>query len=79
MVDLKRTQEVGWTVWDLELRTCARHLAQGVGREWVGSALQAKDTNDGLRVGGRWDSFQRSHTVNAVIESGTWEQGNKIN
>lgn len=49
-------------MWDLELRACARHLAQGVGREWVGSALQAKDTNDGLRVGGHWDSFQRSHT-----------------
>lgn len=31
-----------------------QHLAQWVGREWVGRTLQAKDTNDGLGGGGRW-------------------------
>lgn len=34
--------------------TCARHLAQWVGRERLGRTLQAKDTNDGLGVGGHW-------------------------
>lgn len=44
-------------VGGLELRACARHLARWVGREWLGRALGAKDTNDGLGVGGRWNKL----------------------
>lgn len=39
----------------LELSTCARYLPRWVGRGWLGRTPQAKDTNDGLGVGGRWD------------------------